>query len=151
MSKTDNETRAEARRGAPVWRARLIALIAAAVAAGLMAVIAGAAGVEMEATAPGQPTMSIGFAVAFIAALVAGGAGWIARALLDRFAPRRAVTLWLIGAAVVFLIELGPPFYSEATTGTRVVLLAMHVVVAAILVPVFARPRPDRPGPDQEA
>ncbi|MQM25103.1 DUF6069 family protein [Glycomyces albidus] len=138
MTETDTAVNPKA---APVWRARLIALAAAAVATGLTAVIAAAAGVEMRAANPGQDPIEVGFAAGALMTLLAGGLGWIARALLDRFAPRKAVLLWLIGAAVVFAVEMVPPFYTEATTGTRIVLILMHVVVAAILVPVFARPR----------
>ncbi|MCD0446630.1 DUF6069 family protein [Glycomyces sp. A-F 0318] len=139
-----SETDTEARPTAPVWRARLIALVAAVAGAALTAAIAAAAGAEMEVTNPGQEPMAVGPVAAVFATLLAGGGGWIARALLDRFAPRRAVALWLVGAAVVFLIEMFPPFLTEATPGTRAALIAMHVVVAAILVPVFARRRPDR-------
>ncbi|RRS00103.1 DUF6069 family protein [Glycomyces terrestris] len=140
MSKTDSEARPKA---APVWRPRLIALVAAAVAAGLTAVIAAAAGVEMRAANPGQEPIEVGFAAGAVMTLLAGGLGWIARAVLDRFAPRKAVLVWLIGAAAVFAVEMVPPFYTEATTGTRIVLILMHVVVAAVLVPVFGRRRPD--------
>jgi hypothetical protein len=143
MSKIDSEAPSEARRAAPVWRPRLIALAAAAVAAGLTAQIASAAGVEMLAANPGQDPIEVGFAGGAFMTLIAGGLGWIARALLDRFAPRKAVLLWLIGAGVVFAVEMVPPFYTEATTGTRIVLIAMHVVVAAVLVPVFGRRRPE--------
>ncbi|HEU5129107.1 MAG TPA: DUF6069 family protein [Glycomyces sp.] len=127
-----------------MWRARLIALAAAVVATGLVAVIAAALGAEMTTATPGQDPVSVGFVNAAFAALIAGGLGWVARALLDRFAPRKAVLLWLIGAGVVFALEMIPPFYTEASAGTKAALIVMHVVVAAVLVPVFARPRPPR-------
>ncbi|WP_335991866.1 DUF6069 family protein [Glycomyces sp. MUSA5-2] len=136
MSEVDNTA------AAPVWRARLVALVAAVLAAGLTAVIAQAAGVDMLAANPGQDPIEVGFPNAAVMTLLAGGLGWIARALLDRFAPRKAVLLWLIGAGLIFAIEMVPPFYTEATPATTAVLIAMHVVVAAILVPVFARPKP---------
>ncbi|MFB9662289.1 DUF6069 family protein [Glycomyces mayteni] len=141
MSDTDTAVPAKT---APVWRARLIALVAAAVAAGLTAVIAAALGVEMRAANPGQDPIEVGFFAGAFMTLLAGGLGWIARALLDRFAPRKAVLLWLIGAGVIFALEMVPPFYTEATPGTTAVLILMHVVVAAILVPIFARPRRPR-------
>ncbi|MEU6247545.1 DUF6069 family protein [Glycomyces sp. NPDC047010] len=138
MSKVDSPVLA------PTWRPRLIALVAAAVAAGLTAVIASALGVEMRAANPGQDPIEVGFAAGAFMTLLAGGLGWIARAVLDRFAPRKAVLLWLIGAGAIFALEMVPPFYTEATTGTTIVLIVMHVVVAAILIPVFARPRRPR-------
>lgn len=128
-------------RTAPVWRTRLIALLAAAAAVAVIAVIGSALGAEMKATNPGQPTIEITPVVAAIAALIAGGLGWLARKVLDRFAPRKAARVWLIGASVVFLLQLFPPLLTEATTGTKITLLLMHVAVAAILVPVLAKPK----------
>ena len=144
MSKVDANSQSEARSGAPVWRARLIALVAAGVGAALVSVIGSAVGAEMVATPSGREPTAIGPVISLVMALFAGGLGWLARAVLDRFAPRRAVPVWLIGAAVVFLVEMFPPFFSDASTGTTVVLIVMHVVVAAILVPVLGRPRKDR-------
>ena len=142
MSNIDIEARSEARKAAPVWRARLIALVAAAAGAAVVHVIATAAGAAMEAPIPGQGVAPITVVNAIVSTLVAGGLGWAARALLDRFRPRKAVMLWLIGASLVFTAELFPPLLADATPGTKAALLAMHVVVAAILFPVFAKRRP---------
>ncbi|WP_030157318.1 DUF6069 family protein [Glycomyces sp. NRRL B-16210] len=139
-----SEADAKTRNAAPVWRTRLLALIAAAVGAAAVGVIASLSGAEMVAANPGQDPMAIGPVVALVAALIAGGLGWLARALLDRFAPRRAAVVWLVGAAVVFLVQLFPPLVTEASTGTKAALLLMHVVVAAILVPVLGARRKDR-------
>ncbi|SDE52082.1 DUF6069 family protein [Glycomyces harbinensis] len=144
MSEVDEQARSETRSAAPVWRPRLVALVAAAAGAALVSVIASAAGADMVVANPGQDPMTIGPVPALVAALIAGGLGWLARALLDRFAPRRAVLLWCVGAAVAFIVELVPPLITEADAATKGSLLVMHVVVAAILVPVFAKRRPDR-------
>jgi hypothetical protein len=141
MSTLDSKARPESRKAAPLWRTRLLAILAAGAGAALVQVIAAAGGAEMEAVVPGQGLMPIGVVNAIVSGLLAGGLAWGSRALLDRFAPRKAVTLWLIGASIAFVIELIPPFTAEATPGTTIALLVMHVVVAAILVPVFARRR----------
>jgi hypothetical protein len=141
MSTLDNKTRPEAKKAAPLWRTRLLAVIAAGAGAALVQVIAKAGGAEMEAVVPGQGLLPIGVVNAVVSGLLAGVLAWGSRALLDRFAPRKAVTLWLIGASIAFLIELFPPFTAQATPGTTIALLVMHVVVAGILFPVFAQRR----------
>lgn len=141
MSTIDTQAHPEARTTAPVWRTRLLAVLAAGAGAALVHVIATAAGAEMEAPMPGQGVAPVTIVNAIISGLVAGGLGWAARALLDRFAPRKAVALWLVGASIAFLIELFPPLLADATPGTKAALLVMHVVVAAILFPVLAKRR----------
>lgn len=140
MSNIDTQT--EIAKAAPVWRTRLLAVLAAGAGAAIVHVIATAAGAEMEAPIPGQGIAPILLVNAIISGLVAGGLGWAARAVLDRFAPRKAVAVWLIGASIVFALELFPPLLADATPGTKAALLVMHVVVAAILFPVLAKPRP---------
>jgi hypothetical protein len=71
-----------------------------------------------------------------------GGAGWLVRALLDRFAKTRAVLLWRVGAIVVFVLEFFPVILTEATTGTKIFLVILHLIVAAILIPVLGRRLP---------
>lgn len=141
MSTIDSSARPETRKAAPLWRTRLLAILAAGAGAALVQVIAAAGGAEMEAVVPGQGLMPIGVVNAIVSGLLAGGLAWGSRALLDRFAPRRAVTLWLTGASIAFLIELFPPLTADATPGTQIALLVMHVVVAGILFPVFAKRR----------
>jgi hypothetical protein len=141
MSNIDTEARPETRRTAPVWRTRLLAVLAAAAATALVHIAATAAGAEMEAPIPGQGVAPVTLVNAVISALAAGLLGWAARAVLDRFAPRKAVTVWLIGASLVFAVELFPPFLADATPGTKAALLVMHVVVAAIVFPVLAKRR----------
>ncbi|THV24322.1 DUF6069 family protein [Glycomyces paridis] len=140
MSTTEDRTTV----AAPAWRSRLAAVAAAAIGAALVAFIASVAGATMEAANPGQDPIPIGPVNAAFAGLAAGGLGWLARALLDRFAPTRARLIWLIGASAAFLVELFPPLLTEATPGTRVALFAMHAVVAAILFPILGARR-DRP------
>lgn len=141
MSNIDAGTRPETRKSAPVWRIRLLAVVAAAAGAALVQVIAAAAGAAMEAPGPDGAAAPIGVVNALVAGLIAGGLGWGARALLDRFAPRKAVAVWLIGASVIFLVQVFPPLFIEATPGTKIALLLMHVVVAAALFPVLAKRR----------
>jgi hypothetical protein len=70
-----------------------------------------------------------------ISALVASVVGWGVLALLERF-TRRGWLVWTVLATVVAVISLGGPFSgSGVSTGNRLWLAAMHVAVAAILIP----------------
>ncbi|MCC3765777.1 DUF6069 family protein [Glycomyces sp. TRM65418] len=142
MSDIDSKARPQTRKAAPVRRTRLIAVVAAAAGTAIVHAVATAAGAAMEAPMPGQGIGPVTMANSVIAALVASGLGWAARALLDRFAPRKAAVMWLAGATIVFVLEIFPPLLAEATPGTKAALLMMHVVVAAAMFPVFARRRP---------
>lgn len=59
--------------------------------------------------------------------------------MLERFTPR-ARTIWTVTAVVVLLLSLVMPFNAgEAATSAQWSLVLMHVVVAAALIPLFAR------------
>ncbi|MFG3339538.1 DUF6069 family protein [Glycomyces sp. NPDC048151] len=137
MSKLDE------RVAAPVWRPRLLALGATLAAALVAWVVANAAGVDLNASQPGQDPVPIGPVNVAASVVVFGGGGWLARAILDRFAKRRAVLVWRIGAGVVFALEVFPVVFTEATAGTKVFLAILHVLVAAILMPVLGRRLPE--------
>jgi Family of unknown function (DUF6069) len=92
-------------------------------------------------------------------AMVAGGslvaalAGWALLALLERFTAR-ARTIWTAIALLVALLSLAGPLSILATTEANVLALAlMHVVVAAVLIPILAgtSPAPARPAPARQA
>jgi hypothetical protein len=141
MSKVDEQ--ASVTVSAPAWRTRLLALAVTLVAALLAWGVANLAGVELTASQPGQDPMPIGFVNVAASVVLFGGLGWLARAILDRFAKRRAVLVWRIGAGVVFALEVFPVVLAEATVGTKVFLAILHVIVAAILIPVLGRRLPE--------
>jgi hypothetical protein len=131
------------RVAAPAWRARLLALGVALAATLLAWVVANLAGVELRASQPGKDAVPIGLVNVAASVVLFGGLGWLARAILDRFAKRRAVLIWRIGAAAVFLLEVFPVVFTEATWGTKVFLAILHVIVAAVLIPVLGRRLPE--------
>lgn len=105
--------------------------------------MANAAGVELTANQPGQDPVPIGVVNVAASVVLFGGLGWLARAILDRLAKRRAVLVWRIGAGVVFALEVFPVVLAEASVGTKVFLGILHVLVAAILIPVLGRRFPE--------
>ncbi|GAA2163629.1 MULTISPECIES: DUF6069 family protein [Glycomyces] len=131
------------RVAAPAWRARLIALGVALAATMLAWVVADLAGVELRASQPGQDAVPIGLVNVAASVVLFGGLGWLARVILDRFAKRRAVLIWRIGAGAVFLLEVFPVILTEATVGTKVFLAILHVIVAVVLIPVLGRRLPE--------
>lgn len=117
----------------PRWQIRLAAVVLAVVGNAVVWLIARAAGVDFEVEPPGQGVMTVALGPVIGITAVTALLAWAVLAVLERF-TRRGYAVWLVIAAVVFALFLVPPLTSQATTGTRVSLLAMHVVEAAVLV-----------------
>lgn len=83
----------------------------------------------------GSP-QSIGLDYVVGASLIASLAGWGLLAMLERRSPH-ARLIWTIGALVVLLVSLSLPFSAGITASTRAALAAMHVAVAAVLIPAL--------------
>jgi hypothetical protein len=66
--------------------------------------------------------------------------GWGALALLERH-TRRARAIWTALAGAVLVLSLVPIAVEQATGDTKVLLVLIHVAVAAVLIPAFRRPR----------
>lgn len=85
-------------------------------------------------------TISVGHVLA--AGVVSSLAGWALLAGLERLLPARAWTIWAVAAGVVFVLSLGAPLTGEGiATANRVVLVLLHVVVAAVLAHGLRRSR----------
>jgi len=92
----------------------------------------------------GAERMEITLPMVVLTGLLAGGAGWILLALLERLTGRirRPAAVWRVIATVVLLVSFGPPLLTAGIdTATRALLVGMHVAVAAVLVPVLPRRR----------
>jgi hypothetical protein len=75
-------------------------------------------------------------------ALLGALVGWALLAILER-SVQRARTIWTwIAIAGTVLSFASPLVAQDATTGTKIALLLMHVAVAAVVIPVFARTSP---------
>ena len=132
-------TQTEARQSQSRLRARIIPVVGAVLAA----VIVWAASVPILGHTPvAQPNadtvMEITLPAVVVAALVGSLAGWVALAVVERFA-RRARAVWIVGAAVVLVASLAMPISAGDTTGDVVALALMHVAVAAVLIPGLSR------------
>lgn len=118
----------------PSRRARaltVLAAVAAAVASWVVAVPL--AGADLAVTQDGR-SAEVGAPMVVAFSLVASLAGWALLALLERGLRDRAGRIWTTIAGVVLVLSLIPPLTVEASTGTRLTLAAMHVVVGAVLI-----------------
>lgn len=118
---------------------RAVAALLAALGALLVWVVADPLfGVDFSVVADGTTTV-VGPAMVLVFALGAALVGWAVLALLERFTAR-ARLIWLIAAVTVLLLSLVMPFSAgDIDTGAVVALLAMHLVVAAVIIPAYTR------------
>lgn len=115
-------------------------LAAAAVVAALVNAMIGTLGALVAGAAPTGLALPAPV-VASVAGVLVGAAGW---ALVRRFAARPAAALRVVVpvAVVVTWIPDLLLLAGGATVANALVLMAMHVVVAASVVPVLARVLP---------
>ncbi|GHF10022.1 hypothetical protein E5082_18255 [Streptomyces griseoluteus] len=117
-------------------RNRLIALAVAEAVAAATWLIGNAAGAELTVNQNGVTEITL--AGALVTTLFAGLVGWGLLAVLERF-TQRARTAWTYVAGAVLLLSLFPTILADATTGTRLTLTVMHLMVGAVLIPSFRR------------
>lgn len=125
-------------------RARLLAVLAAVLLTTGAAALARAGGVPLEVDGEPVPLSGVAFVTA-VASLLGVGLSLVLRRGL------RAVLLVLVAVSLV------PPFLVDATTGTALTLAGLHLLAAAVVVPVLVRPvsprsraesrSPSRPSP----
>lgn len=119
---------------------------AAGVAGGILAAVAVWAlagpllGVDLQITPGTDQPQAIGVGAVITASLTAGLAGWGSSALLERL-TRRARPVWTGLALVVLLASLAPT-QAGVTTAATVALAAMHLAVAAVVIPVMTTTSP---------
>lgn len=121
-------------------RRRLAAVGAAALAAAILWLAAQILGIELRVAAGGtQPPPVVTLPITLFMAAGSAALGWGALALLERV-TRRARTLWTWLAVLVAVLSLAMPLTDQiASTATKLILLLMHVAVAAVVIPVFRR------------
>lgn len=87
----------------------------------------------------GRESLDIGLAPVVVIALLASLAGWAALALLERLLPRTARRIWTITALAVLLLSFAPLLAPGMDPATRLTLAALHIAVAAVLIPAMTR------------
>ncbi len=90
-------------------------------------------GVDLFVPAAGS---TVGPGAVVLTALLAALLGWALLHLLERRSAR-ARRVWTVTAGVVALLSLAGPLTSGASAAVTTTLVAMHVVVAAVLIPTL--------------
>lgn len=122
-------------------RTRVLAVGGAVLAAVLLGLAAAVLGIELRMDMRnGQPPMVVGLPLVAGFSLAFALLGWGVLAVLERFSER-AATIWTWLAVIVLLVSFVPILSAEATAGARTVLAAMHLAVAAVLIPLLRRRR----------
>lgn len=131
----------------------LAAAGATASALAVWAVAELALGVDLRSPATSaQPSHDIAATHVAVAAATSSLAGWALLAVLERLTAR-ARTVWTVIAAAVLVVSLGAPLSgAEITAADQAVLVALHITVAAVLVPALRRSsaQPTRPASNHE-
>ncbi|MCK9929746.1 DUF6069 family protein [Frankia sp. Mgl5] len=123
-------------------RLRAVGVGAAVVAAAIVWAIAKAADVEfLVKQGEGNAPTEVGLGIVIVMALVAALLGWGVLILLERFLSR-GTAIWTGLAVLVLLLSFAPVLSADATTGTKLSLVIMHVVVAASVIPLFHQTAP---------
>jgi hypothetical protein len=119
-----------------IRRARILAVLAGAVAALVVWLVAAQlAGVHLDVrTGSDHHEQRVGAGAVLGASVVAGLAAWGSLAALERWVPARANRTWPVLALTVLLLSLAGPFGLGVTTGAKVVLLCLHLVTGLVLV-----------------
>jgi hypothetical protein len=126
-------------RAAVRRRRRALGIVAAVVVTLAVWLLGHLAGADYWIT-DSQGTVRIDAVVTAQVTVVLGLVGWGVLALLERL-TRYGTTAWTVLAVLVVLASFVPIVLVEATTPTRVALAAVHLAVAAVLVPAFRRAR----------
>lgn len=140
MTVTSNSTISSTAR-----TSRRAAVVGAAVLGALTvwAVLSQTLGVQLEAQ-QGSSTDEIGGVAVAVAAGVMSLAGWGLLALLERRTTQARRT-WTIVALAFTGVSLVGPLGSGVGAGSKVGLAALHVAVAAVLIPGLRRTSRRRP------
>ena len=134
-SKVSWKARRSARRG--------IVVVAATVLTGLTWLFGRLAGVDYVAQTP-LGTREVTLVLTVVATAVSGLIGWAVVAVLERYTTSTR-TLWIALGLVVLVASVIPVIATTAAFATKVTLIALHCVAAAVLIPgLLPRPAPRR-------
>ena len=95
------------------------------------------AGVDLQVRMSGT-TEDVGPVSVVVSALLAAVAGLGCLAVLRRITKRPA-RIWTLLASAVLVLSLSGPLGQAVGTGATVILVAMHLAVAAVLIPLGRR------------
>lgn len=133
---TASHTTSPSRR--QVWKAAALSGVLAAAATASIAAVADAAGASLDVD--GEPIPAAGFATMTLMAVVIG---YVLAIALNRWASRPRRT-FMVSTIVMTVASFIPDLTFPMTAGTRVLLIATHLVAAAIVIPAVAARLPEK-------
>ncbi len=130
-------------RGDSRVRVRALAVVGAVLAGALIWLVAHGL-FDLDLRVPDGPgstsTSELPLTVVVVSVAVVSLLGWGLLALLERFAPGRARTVWTVLAVAVLVLSLFAPLFAAGlSAGNRITLVLLHLTVGAFLVPAFRR------------
>jgi hypothetical protein len=125
-------------RSSAVQRA-LVVLLAAVATLAVWAVEAYVLGIDLRARpVPGVAPQVVGPPAIAFTTLLAGLVAWALLAILLRLTPSGRM-VWIVVAVAALLVSLAGPIGGAISARAAVGLACMHLVAAAVLVPLLAR------------
>ena len=102
-----------------------------------MLALTGAFGYDLKTPAVfGMPVHSVLIGLVSASSIVPTLLGWALLELLERFSPRRATVVWTV-LAVLTLVGSLPFSGTGISTTDRLLLALMHLIVGAVVIPIF--------------
>lgn len=95
-------------------------------------------GVDLSIRFGSGHAQTVGIGPIIGVSLVASLAGWLLLAVLDRRTPR-ARTVWTTAVIVLLAVSLALPLSAATTAAATAGLIVMHLVVAAVVIPLLGR------------
>ncbi|RIV37373.1 DUF6069 family protein [Micromonospora radicis] len=120
-------------------RRRATGALAAVAASAAIWLIGALGGVDYAVRSPGRPEFVVNLAPVIVVSLGSALLGWVALATLERFAGDRATSIWFSLAIAGTLLSFAPLLQADATSGAKLALGAMHLVVPAALVALLPK------------
>ncbi|MEU8801867.1 DUF6069 family protein [Spirillospora sp. NPDC048819] len=113
---------------------RTLTVAGAAAAALVLWTLTGPVAGHGPSAATGGDVHPVGAVTVAVGGLLAGLAAWALLALLERTVSRPG-RVWTITAVTVLALSMTGPLGSAADTASTAILAAMHLLVAAVLIP----------------
>ncbi|GGM23333.1 hypothetical protein GCM10011608_05030 [Micromonospora sonchi] len=120
-------------------RRRPLSVLAAVAACAAIWLVGALGGADYAVSSPGQRAEVVNLVPVVVVALGSALLGWAALAVLERFAGRRATTIWFSLVVAVTLLSFAPLVQVDATAGAKLALGAMHLAVPAALIALLPK------------
>lgn len=127
----DSATEPRSQKRRSVWSTGLFVFAAAGIVDGVIAVVAGLAGVDMTVVPQGGPTMIVGIGAVLLALVVSVAIGTLTLAAIGRGRSSRWRFLAVVGFGLS-AVSIAAPLSVQATEATTATLAAMHIVAGLI-------------------